>query len=1013
MTRPKCNRPLPMLNFLLMDQTKTTQPIPRFLQTEFADDEALAAVSAPFAKALLVRKYPPTRFCRMASYLVSACSRMLSFLPTSMSTSMADLDRSPSVQSFASADSMSIPATSVPASPVASSTILHHDDMPRVITATPDSTEHEIPQTHRFYLKDGNIKFELDDGSLYNVHRYFFETHAPTFAEEYLDCEASAPVKLSGVCSVDFERFLSMIYPTALGKFDITTVDEWTSILRLATRWSVFGLRDLAIEELKPKATPFDKVVIAREFELGKDWLLPAFVDICERPQWLNRVEAERLGLSTVVEIGRIREEARTSGPTFDVLAAVRATEMLVPCGHEEAHNIDDVPQVSSTTASSTLAGAASATDALPPSDVASLVASPPASSAPQTPLETTPDALPTELLNPADQLAYDALRRAELAEEASFPSTPLNRALFASHLARRMANETSPAAQRHREWRQARVDNIIREMAGSQGSFTTPNDMSISIFDTDRLGMLHSRLAYLLCAKLATCGSIPWPHAGCGDELTVLTSTYHSMSFDLARRGWVVASFSPGTKPKSVLGKFHVAIPDWDEHIPKYMIVSSSESAHPSNYISKKPRRLSGHIFFPLNFHGQSDSLTLDDGSLYNVHRYFFETHAPSFADEYLPKGGTASIKLPGVSSVDFERFLSIVYPMKLGRCDIHTVDEWTLVLRLATKWSIESLRDLSIEEIEPKASPFDKVAIAREFDQGQNWLVPAFVDICSRSESLTRAEAERLGLPTVVEVSRIREEVKASGTALAVLAAVRANEVLIPHRLDDMQQDIHLQDPIPSGLVDADAAADASCTPRAEPSTPHVPASAPTSEACLDVSLQQSTLSQISKRLAHLTLQSAEIAEEARHTDTPLNRALFALNLVRRMSKETSVAAQRHRAWREACVDGILSELGSEGCAGGLYDLGNVRGRLSRLLCARLREGEVEVEDESSCPRHEKDFLIIRLGAAELADERQNLKSTLRIYGWKVEDVDDYDLQVSVPDKACNDEDVPKYTQ
>ena len=270
---------------------------------------------------------------------------------------------------------------------------------------------------------------------------------------------------------------------------------------------------------------------------------------------------------------------------------------------------------------------------------------------------------------------------------------------------------------------------------------------------------------------------------------------------------------------------------------------------------------------------------MQLDDGTLYNVHRYFFETHAPSFADEYLPKGGTASIKLPGVSSVDFERFLSIVYPTcvffsfsyplhpqshyrKLGRCDIHTVDEWTSVLRLATKWSIGSLRDLAIEEIEPKASPFDKVCVAREFDQGQNWLVPAFVDICSRSESLTRAEAERLGLPTVVEVSRIREEVKASGTALAVLAAVRANEVLIPHRLDDMQQAIDMQDPIPSGLVDADAAADASCTPRAEPSTPHVPASAPTSEACLDVSLQQSTLSQISKRLAHLTLQSAEIA-------------------------------------------------------------------------------------------------------------------------------------------------------
>ncbi|KAL1759887.1 hypothetical protein FB107DRAFT_287355 [Schizophyllum commune] len=978
MTRSKCNRPLPMLNFLLMDQTKTTQPIPRFLQTEFADDEALVAVSAPFAKALLVRKYPPTRCCGMASYLVGASSRMLSFLPTSMSTSMADLDRSPSVQSFASADSMSIPATSVPASPVASSTILHHDDMPRVITETPDSTEHEIPQTHRFYLKDGNIKFELDDGSLYNVHRYFFEIHAPTFAEEYLDCEASAPIKLSGVCSVDFERFLSMIYPTTLGKLDITTVDEWTSILRLATRWSVFGLRDLAIEEIKPQATPFDKVVIAREFELGKDWLVPAFVSICERPNWLNRAEAERLGLPTVVEIGRIREEARTSGQTFDVHAAVRATEILAPGGPEGAQSIGDIPQASSTTASSTFAGAASATDALASSDVASPVDSPPASSAPQTPLEATPDALPTELLNPADQLGYDALRSAELAEEASFPNTPLNRALFASHLARRMAKETSPAAQRHREWRQARVDNIIREMAGSQGSTTTPNDMSISISDTDRPVMLHSRLAYLLCAKLATRGSIPWPHAGCGDELTVLTSAYHSMSFDLARRGWVVASFSPGTKPRSVPGKFHVAIPNWDEHIPKYMIVSSSESAHPSNgfYIyhtstnqRNLARRLSGHVFFPLNLHGQSNSLTLDDGTLDKVHRYFFETHAPSFADEYLFNGGTALIKLTGVSSVDFERFLSIIYPTKLARCDIHTVDEWTSVLRLATKWSIESLRDLFIEEIEPKASPFDKVAIAREFELGQNWLIPASVDICSRSESLTRTEAERLGLPTVVEISSIREEVKASGTALAVLSSVRANEVLVPHGLDNT---IRKQDPTLSGLVDTEKAADAS--------------------ASLDDSPQQPPLPQISMRLAHLTLQSAEIAEKAKYTGTLLNRALFALNLVRRISRETSVAAQRHRARRQARVDSILSELASEGClpstnaneisgTRGLCDLGSIRGRLSRLLCVRLREGKRNTAPSDS-------------------------------YGWKAEDIDDHDLQLPIPDKDCNDEDVPKYT-
>ncbi|KAI5890045.1 uncharacterized protein SCHCODRAFT_02630719 [Schizophyllum commune H4-8] len=411
-----------------------------------------------------------------------------------------------------------------------------------------------------------------------------------------------------------------------------------------------------------------------------------------------------------------------------------------------------------------------------------------------------------------------------------------------------------------------------------------------------------------------------------------------------------------------------------------------------------------------------------LDDGTLYNVHRYFFETYAPNFSYEYLHNEGLAPIKLPGVSSVDFQRFLTIIYPTKLGKCDIKTVDEWTSVLRLATKWSIESLRNLAVEEIVPQASPFDKVSVAREFELGWDWIVPAFVDICSRPASLTRAEAEQLGLPTVVEISRIREDVKASGTTQPVLAAVRTSEVLMPHGLHDAQQAAHIQDQATlSGFVDADPAADASSTSDAEVSPSRVPAS---SEASLDDSLQQCTLADINKRLAHLTLQGAEIAEQARHTDTPLNRALFALNLVRRMSKETSVAAQRHRAWRQERVDSILSELGSEGClpstnadeisgACGLYDLGHIRGRLSKLLCVRLREGEVEDEDELSCPRHDTDFLIVRLGAAEHADKREDLKYALQIYGWKVEDVDDYDLQVSVPDKACNDEDVPKYTQ
>ncbi|KAI4524617.1 hypothetical protein K525DRAFT_193578, partial [Schizophyllum commune Loenen D] len=169
------------------------------------------------------------------------------------------------------------------------------------------------PHAHRFYLKDGNIKFELNDGSLYNVHRYFFDTHAPKFADEHLrdlpPSDDSTIIKLPNVSYVDFERFLSIIYPTSLGKCDISIVPEWISVLRLATRWGVASLRDLAIQELESKASdPLDKIAIAREFGLGPAWLAPAFAEICTRPERLTRAEAELLGLHSVLEVGWIRE---------------------------------------------------------------------------------------------------------------------------------------------------------------------------------------------------------------------------------------------------------------------------------------------------------------------------------------------------------------------------------------------------------------------------------------------------------------------------------------------------------------------------------------------------------------------------------------------------------------------------------------------------------------------------------------------------------------------------------
>ncbi|TRM69485.1 hypothetical protein BD626DRAFT_474240 [Schizophyllum amplum] len=129
------------------------------------------------------------------------------------------------------------------------------------------------PANHRFYLSDGNIKFKLDDGTLYKVHRYFFENHSSEFAADHLNGATQDIVNLPEVSSVDFNRFLALIYPTEIGERDIHTLDEWTSVLRLATKWSMSRLLALALREIEPIAGVFDKILISREFDLGETWL--------------------------------------------------------------------------------------------------------------------------------------------------------------------------------------------------------------------------------------------------------------------------------------------------------------------------------------------------------------------------------------------------------------------------------------------------------------------------------------------------------------------------------------------------------------------------------------------------------------------------------------------------------------------------------------------------------------------------------------------------------------------
>jgi len=105
--------------------------------------------------------------------------------------------------------------------------------------------------------------------------------------------------------------------------------EEWISILKLASKWEFQSLQKRAISELDSIATPIEKVVLGREYDIP-ELRLPAYIDLCKSLVPLTEDDGERLGLQDVIKIYRVRQELWGQDtipsciPSENVLAKVR-----------------------------------------------------------------------------------------------------------------------------------------------------------------------------------------------------------------------------------------------------------------------------------------------------------------------------------------------------------------------------------------------------------------------------------------------------------------------------------------------------------------------------------------------------------------------------------------------------------------------------------------------------------------------------------------------------------------
>ncbi|QRV93147.1 The BTB (BR-C, ttk and bab)/POZ (Pox virus and Zinc finger) domain [Ceratobasidium sp. AG-Ba] len=131
------------------------------------------------------------------------------------------------------------------------------------------------------------------------------------------------------------------------------------------------------------------------------------------------------------------------------------------------------------------------------------------------------------------------------------------------------------------------------------------------------------------------------------------------------------------------------------------------------------------------------------------------------STAQGDLSEGSSADrpIVLEGVSAADFESLLNVLYAPRFSSSDPDLDPHFMPAFRLARKWSFKDFEGLLLHHLEEQLSDIDKIIFAREFDLTE-WIISSHVKLCERAEPLTSKEAAKLGVQSVLLVSRLREE-------------------------------------------------------------------------------------------------------------------------------------------------------------------------------------------------------------------------------------------------------------
>ncbi|KZT21101.1 hypothetical protein NEOLEDRAFT_1074112 [Neolentinus lepideus HHB14362 ss-1] len=210
----------------------------------------------------------------------------------------------------------------------------------------------KIKRHDSYYIMTGDIVF-LVENYLFRVHRYFFERESAVFREKLAlatppgqsprGTSDANPFPIDDATTLDFSRFLWVFYNPLYSLYN-ASIEEWTSILKLAYLWRFSEVKKLAVRELEKQGiAPVPKIALYNKYDVDRALLLPSYSALTTRDEPISMVEGLDLGLETCLLLARARELARSS-KGVRASSPVTIEEMEVEGLLKDVFSLKDVP---------------------------------------------------------------------------------------------------------------------------------------------------------------------------------------------------------------------------------------------------------------------------------------------------------------------------------------------------------------------------------------------------------------------------------------------------------------------------------------------------------------------------------------------------------------------------------------------------------------------------------------------------------------------------------------------